>query len=232
MNRFMMSSFVLSLLVLPLQAAQVIAYKDQSRQEATVSSKAFNRISIAYDRIKELVAQGSFDIETDELTGQVFLHPQPSKEPLYFTIISEKARVYELKLTVKNTEPVTLLIEDQSHAKPDPEPHFSKIAEIKTLPTVVNGVEGPWKNYETKAYAVMPRSFYRDYSGYEVHALGLNVESADKVGLFYGLTYRGEVPKTLKAEEFLKPGDLSVAISVEKVRPGQPFYLYVERTQS
>lgn len=245
MNRFIMTSFILGGLATPLQvqALRTLVFKDQARQEATISSKAFNRIMIAQDRIRQIMAHGSFDIETDEASGQAFLHPQPAKEPLYVTLISEKARTYELKLIVKNTEPTTLLIEDESFAKTKAEekileadnakarPPELKGTSLRALPADTSGVALPWQDYETKAYSFMPRDYYRQYPGYEVHALGLNATSPQKVGLFYGLTYRGDIPKILSAEEFLKPGDRAASISLKQARPGQPFYLYIERAR-
>ena len=100
-------------------ALQRYPLNELERIEGTVSSQEINRIKIEGDRIKEVIGlPKSWQVESDGKNGQMFIRSlKETNEPAIFTIITEKGKTQDVRLTPKNTKSEIIIIETTGRGK-------------------------------------------------------------------------------------------------------------------
>lgn len=96
----------------PSFALQTYPLVDHQSTSITISQTEQNRIAVAGDRIQQVFgAEGTFDIQSDEEGGQIFLKISPElqqgthpSKPTTITIITESGLTQDLRLISKSVE--------------------------------------------------------------------------------------------------------------------------------
>ena len=80
--------------------------------KAQISKGVQNRIKIEGDRIREVIGLSEgYLVESDKISGQIFIMPQNFEEnPSSFTIITEKGKSQDIKITPRNKKESEIII--------------------------------------------------------------------------------------------------------------------------
>jgi hypothetical protein len=95
------------------QRSQVLKADEHKRLEASICPDSMNRIAVANDRITQIFGdEGTFENQSDEATGQVFLKPTAENGPksLSLTLITEQGVTQDLTLHPTAKSPKTLIL--------------------------------------------------------------------------------------------------------------------------
>jgi hypothetical protein len=87
---------------------------------ANISDRGVNRIAVRDDRIAEVVGNGEeYIIESDSNLGQIFLTPVlKAPKEINIRLITEKEKIIDTILKIKNIEPQTLILKYTTNHKP------------------------------------------------------------------------------------------------------------------
>lgn len=96
----------------PAYALQKYPLNELERIEGTVSVKEINRIKVEGDRVKEIIGlHKDWQVESDGKNGQMFIRSlKETKEPATFTVITEKGKTQDIRLTPKNIKSEIIII--------------------------------------------------------------------------------------------------------------------------
>ncbi len=110
---------------------QILLMHDQKRLEANIGANVMNRISVLNDRIINVFGEeGTFMIQTEENTGQIFIKPtlENQTKALSISIITENGITQDLLLHPAQTKASTLILK----------PHYKK-SSLETVPASILG---------------------------------------------------------------------------------------------
>ena len=110
---------VLLIATSPVLASNILNISDE-RLDVKISADLMNRIAVVNDRIVNVFGdEGTFVVQTDEHTGQVFIKPTPENEhkPLSITIITENGITQDLTLTPTKVKAATLVLKPQQNIR-------------------------------------------------------------------------------------------------------------------
>ena len=238
-------------------ALQTYPFVDQQSTKVIISKTEQNRIDVLGDRIQQVFgAEGTFDVESDEDGGQIFLitakhgfslEESPSViKPMTITIITETGLTQDLKLSPKNIEAQSILFKPTLTLNEEPqEKHLQQV--IKLLKAMV-------KNEELEGYT--RTSLEKDSSPGSLRTTpfkSLKVtdiatyKGARLIGKIYTLQNQGKEALSLKESDFVLHQEVSprdehlqdeshqdvshrdVALSLSKsfIHEGETILLYV-----
>lgn len=95
------------------KGSQSLALAENKRLYAAISATSMNRLAVPNDRISQIFGDdGAFVMQSDELTGQVFIKPSSENgtKPLALTLITENGVTQDLTLDPKEQSPTTIIL--------------------------------------------------------------------------------------------------------------------------
>ena len=204
-------------------ALQKKTYQPHQTLTFRISPSHLNRIKVEEDRIIHLFGmEGDWYVETEEITGQVFICPgHHSSAPMALTLITEKGQSIDLKLLPVATFAETLLISLTKENSPAEEinqesqwARWIYAIDDSHLPqgfVKINTIRSETKEASLK---IVRQAAYRKDS--------LNIQ-------IYTLTNEGEETLTLKEEflEGLEANPQALYLSTSKLLPGDTTRLYI-----
>ena len=208
-----------------LLALQTYPLVTQQKTTIPISQDQQNRIAIANDRIQQIFgAEGSFDVQSDDVSGQIFVkcvNSQPTK-PQTITIVSESGLTQDLKLLPQKIEFQSVLL------KPivTPEnPEKSQPSYLQHLVDLMTAMIGGQKRdaYKVTGLQHAERSFKEPL----VIKNQLIYRGEYAEGYIYHLKNEGEETLSLKEKNLALPQDLALALTKNSLPPGEETYLFV-----
>lgn len=222
-----------------LFGSTILAVDQEKRLKAKISKDSMNRLAFKNDRIINVFGDSeSYDIQTEETSGQVFIKPnaENGEKPLSITVITESNVIQDMLLEPVQKDASTVVLMNKSESKSeivsdnnalnfgfDRLQHEScfKTNILKTMKHLVLGQGG--------AAAVQKceekRPIQKDITVKCLSACSIN----DMRGILYEIKNKGDNSIDLKAEQFYIPGDLALALKADKLLKNQTTYLYVVR---
>ncbi len=222
-----------------LFASTLLTVDPEKRLKAKISKDSMNRLAFKNDRIINVFGDSeSYDIQTEETSGQVFIkpHTENGEKPLSITVVTESNVIQDLILEPSQKEASTVVLINKSQPKHEfvqdfnpPKFGFDSVQHescfktnvLKTMRHLVlrQGVEAAVQKCEEK------RPSPDDITVKCLEALSIN----GMRGILYEVKNKGEVTLDLKAEQFYIAGDLALTLKAEKLAKNQTTYLYVVR---
>lgn len=149
-------------------ALQTYPLVDQESTHATISETEQNRIAVFGDRIQQIFgAEGTFDVQTDDEGGQIFLKLAPAlqatpkasswrevgvsmrkegspglSKTITLTIITESGLTQDLKLTPKPIDAQSLLFKPAFHPQEEREVQKEGVSRLASLITLMKAMVG------------------------------------------------------------------------------------------
>lgn len=219
-------------------ALQTYPLIDHQRTTLTISNTDHNRIAVMGARIQQIFgAEGSFDLQSDEEGGQIFLklHSPSSSKSVAITIITESGLTQDLKLIPKPIESQSILFKLSPQAT-DPGAHLQEQKVLKELTSqsssLINLMIAMAKNETLEGYTKMSLTAHKERGDPSLSSIlkisplflykGNSLE-----GKVYTLTNQGKAPIQLKEPDFTINGDLAITLSRKTLHPNEAATLYV-----
>ena len=99
----------------------VLTIAEHQRLEASIAANMMNRLAVVNDRILNVFGDdGTFTVQTDEHTGQLFIKPTPENgnKPIAITLITENGITQDLTLNPTRTKATTVILRSAINNKP------------------------------------------------------------------------------------------------------------------
>jgi hypothetical protein len=98
-------------------ALQKFQFSENERVEGTISNTEMNRVRIEGDRIKQVIGSNkSYQIDGEGKNGQLFIKAHDeTQEPAIFSVVTEKGKTQDFKLTPKKQKGEIIIVEAAKH---------------------------------------------------------------------------------------------------------------------
>ncbi|MBP6952066.1 MAG: type-F conjugative transfer system secretin TraK [Alphaproteobacteria bacterium] len=219
-------------------ALQTYPLVDQQSTKVIISNTEQNRIAVLGDRIQQVFgAEGTFDVQSDEEGGQIFLivaktgfaptlQASSLAKPMTITIITEEGLTQDLKLVPKSIESQSILFKPTLSLQEQPKENRLQHA-IQLLKALVRNegligyIKTPFNRYShTLCSRLTPfKSLKAD--------LIMTYQGEKFEGKAYTLLNQGKEPIFLKESDFAHPGDMVLSLSKPLIQAGEQITLYV-----
>lgn len=196
-----------------------------------ISAEQYNRLFIQGERIQAVRGvQGEYDLEKDELNGEVYLKAKTEiGTPISIFITTEKARHYHLLLVPEEqADPVIELIpkvmQPVVESKKDREPTqvlidfvLAGLQENQDSSLTVKAIEAPTEHYIREDLVLVPQH---------------QIVNSTYQGLLYQVTNRSDKLLSLRGDDFHSDGVIAVGLQNSLLQPkASTFVLVVSTTQ-
>ena len=212
-------------------ANRILNIIDNKRLEANIAANAMNRIAVVNDRIVNIFGdEGTFVVQTEEHTGQVFIKPttENGDQPLAITLITENGITQDLTLNPIKLKPTTLILKPTSRVKqynaPSEMSGFAarnQTLQDQWIQVMKQAVLGELAEVETR---LVPKA--RKVAGFK-----LNYEKCYQAGsLLVQVWIIKNTTKTaqeLPEKNFFKNGDLALSLLKRLLQPNEKTAMYV-----
>lgn len=190
---------------------------EQVRISAPIAAAELNRISVQGDRIHQIFgAEGKFNVETDNESGQLFLKPlnAADRHAINITIITENGNTQDLKLLPQKGDAISLLLKSTAQNGKD------KVAVDTRSPCrsehILNAVQQAYAaNRSTRPEACVARRWPEPL---QAECLSTRSEGDYKVTT-YRLTNGGDTAVQLLEQSFVQPEDIALALTHQYLAP-------------
>jgi len=224
--------------VLPPKAAlqyatsNILNITEHKRLSAKIASEYMNRITIVNDRIVNVFGdEGTFVVQTDEHTGQIFIKPTADNgdKPLSITLITENGITQDLTLTPSPLKASTLILKPQTHATENYKgadaliPGFSSrnaTQQEQQIQIMKQAVLGELAVVETR---ITPS---RKIAGFNLHYVKSYQAGSYLVGVWL-IKNNSKNFQELQEKTFFKNGDLALSLQKRLLSPNEKTYLYI-----
>lgn len=208
-----------------LLALQTYPLVTQQKTTIPISQDQQNRIAIANDRIHQIFgAEGSFDVQNDDVSGQIFVRclNSQSTKPQTITIVTESGLTQDLKLLPQKIEFQSILLKPIVTPEKLDKSQPSYLQHLVDLMTTM--MEGKKRDaYKVTALQHAERSFKEPL----VIKNQLVYWGEEAEGYIYHLKNEGEETLSLKEKNLALPQDLALAVTQNSLPPGEETYLFV-----
>lgn len=214
--------------------SQVLSITENKRLEANIAVDVMNRLTVVNDRIVNIFGDdGTFVVQTDEHTGQVFIKPttENGNKPLSITLITENGITQDLTLNPVKLKPTTLIL------KPfKPTIQYSQSPAERLIP----GVAARNQTLQDQWIQVMKQAVLGELA---VVTTGIFPKARKVVGfnLSYDKSYQiGEllvqvwsiknitkIPQELQENRFFQVGDLALSLQQRWLQPNEKTFAYI-----
>ena len=219
-------------------ALQTYPLVDQQSTKVIISNTEQNRIAVLGDRIQQVFgAEGTFDVQTDEEGGQIFLivaktgfasalQASSLIKPMTITIITEEGLTQDLKLVPQSIESQSILLKPTLSLQEKPKENRLQHA-IQLLKALV-------KNEGLIGYMKTP--FNRHSHTPCSRLTTFKLLKADLIMIYHGEKFEGKIytllnqgkePLFLKESDFAHSGDMALSLSKSLIQAGEQINLYV-----
>jgi len=215
--------------------SHVLTITENKRLEASIALDAMNRLAVVNDRIVNIFGdEGTFVVQTDEHTGQVFIKPtaENGDKPLSITLITENGVTQDLTLNPTKLTATTLILKPSQQVKQYNSPAEGLLpgftARNQTLQEqwiqiMKQAVLGELAVVETR---MLPKA--RKVTGFN-----LGYEKSYQAGSLFVQVWTiknsSKVPQELQEQSFFKDGDLALSLAKRLLQPNEKTFIYVLR---
>lgn len=231
--------FFLSLLGTSCFALQTYPLVDQQGTKVIISQREQNRIAVLGDRIQQVFgADGTFDVESDEDGGQIFLIAAKSGfskfdapsviKPMTITIITEEGLTQDLKLIPKDIEAQSILFKPTLALPEEPKENQNHLQQV------INLLKAMVKNEELGGYTKIPLEKVPPplplraipFKSLKLRHIA-TYKGVQFTGKIYTLLNLGKEALSLKESDFVSPQDISLSLSKPVIHGHETITLYV-----
>ena len=222
--------------VLPPKAAlqyatsNILNITEHKRLSAKIASEYMNRITVVNDRIVNVFGdEGTFVVQTDEHTGQIFIKPTADNgdKPLSITLITENGVTQDLTLMPSPLKASTLIlkanVEDNYKGADALIPGFSarnSTLQDKLLQIMKQAVLGELAVLETR---ITPS---RKIAGFNLHYVK-SYQAGSYLVEVWLIKNNSKNFQELQEKTFFKNGDLALSLQKRLLSPNEKTYLYI-----
>ena len=215
--------------------SHVLTITENKRLEASIALDAMNRLAVVNDRIVNIFGdEGTFVVQTDEHTGQVFIKPtaENGDKPLSITLITENGVTQDLTLNPTKLKATTLILKPSQQVKQYNSPAEGLLpgftARNQTLQDqwiqiMKQAVLGELAVVETR---MLPRA--RKVTGFN-----LSYDKCYQTGSLFVQVWTikniTKAPQELQEQSFFKNGDLALSLAKRLLQPNEKTFVYVLR---
>jgi len=213
--------------------SHVLTITENKRLEASIALDAMNRLAVVNDRIVNIFGdEGTFVVQTDEHTGQVFIKPtaENGDKPLSITLITENGVTQDLTLNPTKLTATTLILKPSQAKYNSPAegllPGFAarnQTLQDQWIQVMKQAVLGELAVVETR---MLPKA--RKVTGFN-----LGYEKSYQAGSLFVQVWTiknsSKVPQELQEQSFFKDGDLALSLAKRLLQPNEKTFVYVLR---
>ncbi|HQS93112.1 MAG TPA: type-F conjugative transfer system secretin TraK [Alphaproteobacteria bacterium] len=208
-----------------LLALQTYPLINQQKTAAPISRDQQNRIAVAGDRIQQIFgAEGFFDVQSDDVGGQIFVKCLNSKstKPQTITLITESGLTHDLKLLPQEIEFQSILLKPTLTSEKPKQPSLPYRQRLITLMKAM--VQGQ----KIDGYKVTPlkhadRAFKKSLT---IKTMAV-YHGEHEEGYVYHLKNEGNEPLLLREQSLALPQDFAIALTHTRIQPGETSSLFV-----
>ena len=219
-------------------ALQTYPLIDQQSTKVIISNTEQNRIAVLGDRIQQVFgAEGTFDVQTDEEGGQIFLivaktgfasalQTSSLVKPMTITIITEEGLTQDLKLVPQSIESQSILFKPAPSIPEEPKQNRLQQA-IQLLKAMVRheGLIGYMKTpFNRHSHTLC--SWLTPFKSLKADLI-MTYHGEKFEGKTYTLLNQGKEPLFLKESDFAHLGDMALSLSKSLIQVGEQINLYV-----
>ena len=213
----------------------VLTITENKRLEASIALDAMNRLAVVNDRIVNIFGdEGTFVVQTDEHTGQVFIKPtaENSDKPLSITLITENGVTQDLTLNPTKLTATTLIL------KPSHKPYNSPAEGLLPGFTARNQtLQDQWIQIMKQAVlgelAIVETRIKMLPKARKVPGFNLGYDKCYQAGSLFVQVWTvkniTKVPQELQEQSFFKDGDLALSLAKRLLQPNEKTFVYVLR---
>jgi type-F conjugative transfer system secretin TraK len=221
-------------------ASTLLTVDPEKRLKAKISKDSMNRLAFKNDRIINVFGDSeSYDIQTEETSGQVFIKPnaENGEKPLSITVMTESNVVQDMLLEPIEKDASTLILTHTSKPKGEQTaaitPSSFGFERDQNLPCFKTNVLKTMKHLvleQGEETAVQESEEARPVSG-TITVKCLKALSVNGMrGVLYEVKNKGDDIADLKPEQFYIKGDLALSLKTDKLSKDQKTYLYAVRS--
>ena len=213
--------------------SHVLTITENKRLEASIALDAMNRLAVVNDRIVNIFGdEGTFVVQTDEHTGQVFIKPtaENGDKPLSITLITENGVTQDLTLNPTKLKATTLILKSSHKPYNSPAegllPGFAarnQTLQDQWIQVMKQAVLGELAVVETR---MLPKA--RKVAGFN-----LSYDKCYQAGSLFVQVWTikniSKVPQELQEKNFFKAGDLALSLAGRLLQPNEKTAVYVLR---
>ncbi len=219
-------------------ALQTYPLVDQQSTKVIISNTEQNRIAVLGDRIQQVFgAEGTFDVQTDEEGGQIFLivaktgfnsalQASSLVKPMTITIITEEGLTQDLKLVPQSIESQSILLKPTLSLQEQPKENRLQQS-IQLLKALVRNEE--LVGYMKTSFAKQshtPCSRLTPFKSLKADLI-MTYHGEKFEGKIYTLLNQGKELLFLKESDFAHSGDMALSLSKSLIQVGEQINLYV-----
>lgn len=231
-----------STIPVPIQApkyqpsnSHILTITENKRLEASIALDVMNRLAVVNDRIVNVFGdEGTFVVQTDEHTGQVFIKPtvENGDKSLSITLITENGVTQDLTLNPTKSKATTLILKLSQQVKQYNSPAEGLLpgfaARNQTLQDqwiqiMKQAVLGELAIVETR---MLPRN--RKVTGFN-----LGYDKCYQAGSLFIEVWKvkniAKAPQELQEQSFFKAGDVALSLAKRVLQPNEKTFIYVLR---
>lgn len=236
--QYTMIALGLSFLGTSCLALQTYPLVDQQSTKVIISNTEQNRIAVLGDRIQQVFgAEGTFDVQTDEEGGQIFLivaktgfasalQTSSLVKPMTITIITEEGLTQDLKLIPQSIESQSILFKPALSLQEKPkENRLQHVLQLLKALVKNEGLIGYTKTSFAKQ-SHTPCSRLTPFKLLKANLI-MTYQGEKFEGKTYTLLNQGKEPLFLKEPDFAHPGDVVLSLSKSLIQAGEQITLYV-----
>ncbi len=211
---------------------QVFSMSETHRIEASISQEMMNRVAVSNDRIVNVFGdEGTFVVQTDEQTGQVFIKPtaENNDKPLSLTVITENGLTQDLLLKPNPGAATTIVLKNRLNAQQKSDHTDSHVSFINAsasgtlqeqfiqiMKQVILGELSPVEKKQQLSRTGPSGYRFSFIKTYQAGSYSVTVWSIKN----------GTKSHELDEKLFYKPGDLALCLESRQVEPGDKTLLY------
>ncbi len=211
--------------------SNILNINEHNRLNAKISLDFMNRIAVVNDRIVNIFGdEGTFVVQTDEATGQVFIKPTVENltQPLSITLITENGITQDLTLTPTKSKAATLILKPQKsgsahHSSVEPFPGLSSrnpTLQDEWLQVMKQAVLGELAVFDSR---ITPTRKVNEFKMHYVKSYQKN----DYLVQVWLIKNTSKNRVVLEEKIFFKKGDLALSLQKHLLPPNEKTYLYI-----
>jgi len=208
-----------------LFALQTYPMVNHEKTEVIISKEQPNRIAMKGDRIAQIFgAQGAFEVETDEETGQIFvkLLKSAAGKPLTLTLISEAGLTHDLTLLPQAVGFQSILLDPTIPSRP---PEHNPVSYVQRMTHLMKAMI---RGESAKGFTRTPfQGMARSYPAPLTVKPCLKYQGTQTEGFVYLLKNDGNKPLLLTEAVLAFPQDLALSLSKTCLNPGEAVHLFL-----
>ena len=212
--------------------SNILNITEHKRLTAKIASEYMNRITVVNDRIVNVFGdEGTFVVQTDEHTGQIFIKPtaENGDKPLSITLITENGITQDLTLILSPLKASTLILKPQVNVKEN----------YKGRDALIHGFSSVHATTQEQQIQIMKQAVLgelavveqrntkdRKVAGFNLQYVK-NYQSGAYLVEVWRIKNNAKNSQELQEKIFFKNGDLALSLQKRLLQPNEKTYLYI-----